>query len=233
MSIQDNLEQIRKNIGVAFAKRKAKHLLMPADVKLLAVTKNQDVTSIQEAIRQGITAIGENRVQEAHQKYQQLTNIEWHLIGHLQTNKVKQALQIFDLIHSVDSERLSVEINRIAENMNKLQDVLIQVNVAGEESKYGITPQEVIPLAKLISNLANVRLCGLMTIAPYYEDVEQVRPICKEMYRLFRELREYGLPRTRIEWLSMGMTNDYSVAIEEGANIVRIGTGIFGKREYK
>lgn len=232
MSIQDNLEQIQKNVSAALAKR-AKDLLMPADVKLLAVTKNQNVATIQEAIRQGVTAIGENRVQEAQQKYEQLTDIKWHLIGHLQTNKVKQALQMFDLIHSVDSERLVVEINRVAENMNKLQDVLIQVNVAGEESKYGITPQEVMPLAKLISGLNHVRLCGLMTIAPHYAEAEQVRPICKEMYRLFVKLKEYELPRTRIEWLSMGMTNDYTVAIEEGANIVRIGTGIFGKREYK
>lgn len=204
-------------------------------VKLVAVTKNHDVPSMLEALAAGITAVGENRVQEMLAKHPMIQaagkSPEWHLIGHLQTNKVRQAVPIADLIHSVDSEHLAVEIDKVAAKLGKRQDVLIQVNIADEESKFGTESGQALPLAKIISQLEHIRLCGLMTIAPYTENPETVRPVFKELYQLYAELKNLKLANTDIQWLSMGMTNDYMVAIEEGANLVRIGTGIFGSRQ--
>lgn len=232
MSIKQNFNQVIQNINTAMHNRNPR-INIPANVKLVAVTKNHSVAAIREAIAAGAAAIGENRVQEALNKHQELDcAVEWHLIGHLQTNKVRNAVPIFDLIHSVDSEPLAVEINRIAGKIGKRQDILIQVNVADEETKFGISPQAIISLGKFISNLEHVRLCGLMTIAPFYEEPESARPVFKELYQLFMELESCNLPDTNLQWLSMGMTNDYIIAIEEGANLVRVGTGIFGARQY-
>ncbi|SDD40538.1 YggS family pyridoxal phosphate-dependent enzyme [Sporomusa acidovorans] len=223
MSIAQNIAEIENKI---FANK----------VKLVAVTKNHSVSAMLEAIAAGVVAVGENRVQETLAKYPEVTvraakPVEWHLIGHLQTNKVRQIVPLIDLIHSVDSERLAVEIDKIAGTLGKRQEVLVQVNVADEDSKYGISVNQALPLAKFINNLENVRLCGLMTIAPFSENPETVRPVFKELYQLFGELKGLNLANTDIKWLSMGMTNDYMVAIEEGANLVRIGTGIFGSRQ--
>lgn len=229
MSIPENLAQIVQKINIVSASR-SHHT---GSVKLVAVTKNHGIDAMRTAIDNGVRAIGENRIQEALSKYPLLNrNTEWHLIGHLQTNKVRQAIPLFDLIHSVDSERLAVEIDKIAGKLEKRQNVLIQVNVAGEETKYGIPMNKVKSLAQCINNLKHVRLCGLMTIAPYCEDSELTRPVFRELYYSFMELKELNLSNSDIRWLSMGMTNDYEIAIEEGANLVRIGTGIFGKREY-
>jgi pyridoxal phosphate enzyme (YggS family) len=233
MSIVGNLNHIIKNINDATHKADNTRINRCNDVKLVAVTKNHDVTAIQEAIAAGVIAIGENRIQEAAKKAQILeSKVEWQLIGHLQTNKARQAVALFDLIHSVDSEKLAVEIDRAAGAMGKCQDILIQVNMANEESKFGIAAKDVMPLGRFISNLEHVRLCGMMTIAPFYENVELARPIFSNMYQLFMEVKAAKLANTHMEWLSMGMTNDYLVAVEEGANLVRIGTGIFGQRQY-
>lgn len=233
MSITENLTQIINNISSAVNKP-SNTLINRADhVKLVAVTKNHSVPAIQEAIAAGVLAIGENRVQEAINKAQTLNaTVEWQLIGHLQTNKVRLAVSLFNLIQSVDSERLAIEINRAASKIGKRQDILMQINVANEDTKFGISTKEAMSLARFISTLEHVRLCGLMTVAPFYENAELARPIFREMYQLFIELRDANLANTNIEWLSMGMTNDYMVAIEEGSNLVRIGTGIFGHRQY-
>lgn len=221
MSIAQNIAEITAKIDIN-------------KIKLVAVTKNHSVSSMLEAMKAGITAVGENRVQEMLAKYPEIQaaglSPEWHLIGHLQTNKVRQAIPMADLIHSVDSERLAIEIDKTAAKLGKRQDVLVQVNIADEESKFGVEPGQALPLAKFVSRLEYVRLCGLMTIAPYSETPETVRPVFKELYQLFAELKGLQLANTDIKWLSMGMTNDYMVAIEEGANLVRIGTGIFGSR---
>ncbi|MPM35944.1 Pyridoxal phosphate homeostasis protein [bioreactor metagenome] len=232
MFITNNLKTVLHNINAAISRR-ADDFMTGQQVKLVAVTKNHPVSTIEQAVAAGISSIGENRIQEALSKYPLLDqSLEWHLIGHLQTNKVRQALPLFSLIHSVDSDRLAAEINRVAHKLDKVQDILIQVNVANEETKFGLPTVKTLELARLISNLGNLRLCGLMTIAPFYENAEDARPIFREMYNLYKEISLLNLPNSDMKWLSMGMTNDYAVAIEEGANLVRIGTAIFGNREY-
>ncbi len=233
MCIAGNLAQIRENIIIAKNKANKIQLHGNEPVKLVAVTKNHNVQAMEEAIAAGILSVGENRVQEALGKAAELkTAVEWQLIGHLQSNKVRQAVSLFHMIQSVDSQALAVEINRVAGKLGKRQDILLQINVAKEESKYGIAAQDLMALGRFISSLEHVRLCGIMTIAPFYEQAEQARPVFREMYQLFMELKAANLENTKIEWLSMGMTNDYMVAVEEGSNLVRIGTGIFGQRDY-
>ncbi len=233
MSIRTNLTQVIENIHSAVHKRSKTLINESKNVKLVAVTKNHEVAAIQEAVAAGVLAIGENRIQEAAKKAQILQKqVEWHLIGHLQTNKVRQAVQLFDLIHSVDSKKLALEIDRIAGVLGKRQDILIQVNMADEDTKFGIASNEALTLVKYISSLEHVRLCGVMTIAPFYDNAEEARPLFRNMYQLFMELKDMNLANTKIEWLSMGMTNDYIIGVEEGANLVRIGTGIFGQRQY-
>jgi pyridoxal phosphate enzyme (YggS family) len=231
MSIAENLALVRHNVDLAVARRREVPVTGPR-VKVVAVTKNHDAAEVREALAAGAEALGENRVQEATAKAALLPPAEWHLIGHLQTNKVRQAVPLFTLIHSLDSERLALEVERVAARMDKRQDVLIQVNVAGEDTKSGVELGGVTDLARLVSGLAHVRLCGLMTMAPFYEDAEKARPVFRELYKIFADLKAAALPNTAIEWLSMGMTNDYSVAVEEGANLVRVGTAIFGPRHY-
>lgn len=229
--IIENLTQVKEAISVSMDKRSS--ALSSDAVELIAVTKNHAVDAMREAIDAGVTSIGENRVQEAKRKAAQLNRkAQWHLIGHLQTNKVKQAVRLFDLIHSVDSGKLAAEIDRAAKEAGKVQDILLQVNIAREESKFGISREETMPLAEEIGSLAHVRLRGLMMIAPHCDDAEMTRPLFREMYALFMKLQEMHTRRSDIQYLSMGMSNDYRIAIEEGANMVRIGTGIFGQRSY-
>lgn len=233
MFIVENLAQIIVNINSAANKASNTGKAISDSVKLLAVTKNHSVPAIQDAITAGIMAIGENRIQEAINKAQILkTKVEWHLIGHLQTNKVRQAVSLFDMIQSVDSEKLAIEIDRAAGKIDKRQDILMQINVANEETKFGISASKVMSLGLFISKLEHVRLCGLMTVAPFYDNNELTRPIFREMYQLFMEFRDAKVDNTKVDWLSMGMTNDYITAVEEGSNLVRIGTGIFGQRQY-
>ena len=205
------------------------------EIAIIAVTKTQSVAVIREAVAAGLSVVGENRVQEAVEKAAQLTDLplEWHLIGHLQTNKVKQAVALFSLIHSVDSERLACEIDRCARLAGKVQDVLIQVNVGGEETKSGIAPSQADHLAVYMDSLPNLRLRGAMTIAPLVEDAEMTRPVFQEMRIIFERLRQKISRPEDFRWLSMGMTHDYRIAVSEGANMIRIGTGLFGARTVR
>lgn len=209
---------------------------VPADaVAIVAVTKTQSPENVREAFQAGLSVMGENRVQEADGKIAALSDLplEWHLVGHLQSNKVKQAVAMFSLIHSVDSLRLAQEIDRCAERAGKRQDILLQVNVAGESTKSGIDPEQAGELAAAIDALPHLRLCGLMTIAPFYDDPEQARPVFREMRRIFESLKSLVHHPEWFRWLSMGMTHDYRVAVQEGANMIRIGTGLFGERHAR
>jgi hypothetical protein len=223
--IKNNLEIINGKIKKAALKANRN----PQEIKLVAVTKTATIEQIKEAISVGVKIIGENKVQEAKEKYQILSaDIEWHLVGHLQTNKVKYAVEIFDLIHSVDSIKLAKEIDRRSLQFGMITNVLVEVNVSGEETKYGIKPEEVEPFLKEISEFSRTRVRGLMTIAPIAEDKEEVRPYFRKLRELFKEIKSKNIKNIKMDYLSMGMTEDFEVAVEEGANMVRIGRGIFG-----
>lgn len=230
--IENNIKQILQNIEYARSKRTDGSA---ADgVCLIAVTKNHDAEAVKAAAAAGIAVVGENRVQEAKLKQAQAeVSLAWHLIGHLQTNKARQAVKIFDMIQSVDSWHLAEEINRVALLSGKRQDILLQVNIAQEATKFGLVEEETLEIAaRVAAELEAVRICGLMTIVPAAKDSETVRPYFRQMRLLFQKLQGLALPGVDCRWLSMGMTNDYQVAVEEGANIVRVGTGIFGPRSY-
>ncbi|SDP10626.1 YggS family pyridoxal phosphate-dependent enzyme [Selenomonas ruminantium] len=215
------------------AKKRRTTVPKEAAVTLVAVTKNHDTAAMREAIAAGATDVGENRVQEAKGKFAEIGNcVTWHLIGHLQTNKVRQAVKFSDLIHSVDSLHLAEAINSEAARIDKVQDILVQVNLAREESKSGIYKEDLFAALQAINVFPNLRLRGLMCMAPNYEDVEMCRPLFREMYEIFREVQDLDLPTSNIDTLSMGMTHDYEIAVEEGANMVRVGTAIFGPRQY-
>lgn len=197
---------------------------------LVAVTKNHGVELMREAIDAGATDIGENRVQEAAEKFPQLERtVTRHLIGHLQTNKVKPAVKLFDMIQSVDSEHLAAALDKAASSIGKVQDVLIQVNAAREVQKSGVLLEDLNALINFVDAAKNLRLRGLMMIAPNLPDVEECRPLFRQMRKLFDELKT---SREGFDFLSMGMTHDYKIAVEEGANVVRIGTAVFGERSY-
>lgn len=204
-----------------------------APVTLIAVTKNHDVAAMREAIDAGAVEVGENRIQEAKEKYETLDRpVTWHLIGHLQTNKAKVAVKLFDLIHSVDTVHLAKAIDKEAGKIGKVQDILVQVNLAKEESKSGVYKEDLKEMLDLVDTLPNIRLCGLMCIAPNYENVEDCRPLFREMYGIYQKVKEIPYQTANIKYLSMGMTHDYPIAVEEGANMVRVGTAIFGPRQY-
>lgn len=229
--ISTRIQTVRAEIAAACARRT--RVPLDAPVELIAVTKNHSVEMMRAAIDCGLTNVGENRVQEALSKAQTLERtVKWHLIGHLQTNKAKQAVCRFDLIHSVDSLRLAQEIGRAAEKLGKVQNILVQVNLAREESKSGIYREYLDELLAEINTIPSLCLQGFMCIAPNYEDVEQCRPLFHAMYELFREAQETAPSHADICYLSMGMTHDYAIAVEEGANLVRVGTAIFGARQY-
>ena len=208
----------------------------PEDITLMAVTKLHTVDEINEAIDAGATDIGENKVQELLSKYEDVKPVRWHLIGHLQTNKVKQIIDKVVMIHSVDSLHLAEEINKRAGNAGLVMDILIEINVGEEETKTGIQAEELMDLAKKITDTCeNVRLRGVMCIPPYGEDPEVSRKYFRETRELFEKLQQLGLPEDRalIDTLSMGMSGDYETAVEEGSSIVRVGSAIFGKRNYR
>jgi pyridoxal phosphate enzyme (YggS family) len=226
------VEIIKKNLEIINEKIKNAALKVnrnPEEIKLVAVTKAATIEQIKKAISAGIKIIGENKVQEAKEKYQILSaDIEWHLVGHLQTNKVKYAIEIFNLIHSVDSIKLAKEIDKRSLQFGMITNVLVEVNVSGEETKYGIKPEEVKLFLKEISEFSRIKVRGLMTIAPMAEDTEEVRPYFRKLRELFKEIKIKSIKNIKMDYLSMGMTEDFEVAIEEGANMVRIGRGIFG-----
>ena len=225
MSTAENFRAVLAEIEDA---RKRKAVATDEEIILVAVTKNHGVELMREAIDAGAKNIGENRVQEAAEKFQTLDRkVTCHLIGHLQTNKVKQAVKLFDLIQSVDSSHLAAALDKAAAQIDKIQDVLIQVNLAREPQKSGVTLENLKPLISLVDSSKNLRLRGLMMIAPNFPDVEECRPLFRQMRKLFDELKT---SRENFDFLSMGMTHDYKVAIQEGANVVRLGTAIFGER---
>lgn len=229
--IAERLQAVEAEIEAA--KKRRTRVSKDASVTLIAVTKNHDVTAMREAIDAGIEEIGENRIQEAKEKFGTLErNVKWHLIGHLQTNKARVAVALFDLIHSVDSEHLARAIDKEAGKIGKRQDVLVQVNLAKEESKSGIYKEDLRSLLDVVDALPNLHLAGLMCIAPNYDDVEKCRPLFREMYEIFLKTKEIPFHDANIKYLSMGMSHDYAIAVEEGANLVRVGTAIFGPRQY-
>ncbi len=202
------------------------------EIKLIAVTKTYGPELINEAISNGVTDIGENRVQEILEKFGNVLPVKWHLIGHLQKNKVKYIIDKVELIHSVDSLALAEEINKQAKKIGKIQRILIQVNVSGEESKFGIKPSECEELCRAISKLENLKIEGLMTIAPFVENKNAIKNIFCELRQISLDISAKNIDTVSMGELSMGMTNDYPEAIECGATMVRVGTGIFGKRDY-
>lgn len=225
--IEANLLDVRRRIALA-ARRAGRS---PEEVTLVGVTKTVPTERIKVAIGAGLTDIGENRVQEARDKFRVIGgDVRWHLVGHLQRNKVKPAIEIFSLIHSLDSERLAMAIEDACARINKVQDVLVEVNISGEESKAGIAPEETLDFLRLVAQFEHIRVLGLMGIAPVVVDPEDARPFFRRMKELFDEAKEEHIPGLNLRYLSMGMTNDFEVAIEEGANIVRIGRAIFGER---
>lgn len=228
--IKENLQTVQQHIKQSIQNRRN---FASEEVTLIAVTKNHDVNAMREAIDAGATVIGENRVQEAMQKYEILDrNVKWHLIGHLQTNKAKYAVKIFDMIESVDSIKLAEALNKEAAKIDKQQEILVQVNLVKEASKTGIFLEELDELLAKIDTLDNLKLKGLMFIAPKVDNLEEVRPMFAQMFKLFKQLQTKTFKTADIKYLSMGMTHDYQIAIEEGANLVRVGTGIFGLRQY-
>jgi pyridoxal phosphate enzyme (YggS family) len=204
----------------------------PRAVQLVAVSKTIDADTVRSAIQAGVTVLGENYVQEARDKFNVLYDhdVLWHFIGHLQSNKAKYAVRFFDLIHSVDSLKLARELDKQACKHDKVQHVLIQVNIAGETTKSGISPEDVPELLQSISRFEHVAVKGLMTMPPYFNQPERVRPFFEGLRRLRDALRSQAIPNVSLDELSMGMTGDFEVAIEEGATLVRIGTAIFGER---
>ena len=204
------------------------------DVRLIAVTKTVDVDQILEAIEYGVTDVGENKPQELARKYDIIGDkVKWHLIGTLQTNKVKYIIDKVDMIHSLDRESLCEEIQRKAEKIDKTIDCLVQVNISKEDSKHGLYEENVIDFIKNVSSrYKNINIKGLMTMAPFTEDEDKVRDVFRCLKSLSLDIDKLNIPNVSMNYLSMGMSNDYKVAIEEGATIIRLGTSIFGKRNY-
>ncbi|MCI8409601.1 MAG: YggS family pyridoxal phosphate-dependent enzyme [Lachnospiraceae bacterium] len=227
--IQNNLKHVEENI-IKACKKVGRD---PNEVTLIAVSKTKPVDAIQQAIDYGIQDFGENKVQELTSKIEAIPEkLNWHLIGHLQRNKVKYIIDSVCLIHSVDSIRLAMQIEEEARKKGIIANILIEVNIAKEESKFGVAKEDVPKVLKEIKNLKHVCVKGLMTIAPYVENAEENRKYFSEMYKLFIDMRSENADNIRMEILSMGMTGDYQVAVEEGATMVRVGTGIFGERDY-
>ncbi|MDO4617005.1 MAG: YggS family pyridoxal phosphate-dependent enzyme [Lachnospiraceae bacterium] len=227
--LKENYEIVEKKIADACQKAGRQR----EEVTLIAVSKTKPVEMLQEIYDLGQREFGENKVQELTAKYEVLPqDIHWHMIGHLQTNKVKYIVDKACLIHSVDSLKLAQTISKEAVKKNVTVPILIEVNVAEEESKFGITTEETIALAEQIAALPNLTIKGLMTIAPFVEDPEENRPVFRKLRQLSVDIDNKRIDNITMGVLSMGMTNDYEVAIEEGATLVRVGTGIFGERDY-
>ena len=206
---------------------------LPSNVTLVAVTKTHGTEERNKAIDWGVTDIGENKVQEILEKYPHVKPVRWHLIGHLQTNKVKQIIDKVHLIHSVDSMKLAGEINKRAGQVGKTVNVLIQINSAGEESKFGIeTAETEIMVKQILDECENIKICGLMCIAPFDEDPDNVREYFRVVKEQYDELAKIDHENLEFKYLSMGMSHDYRVAVREGSNMVRIGSAIFGRRNY-
>ena len=228
--LKENLDNVLKNIADSEERSGRKK----GDVTLIAVSKTKPVEMIKEVYDLGVRDFGENRVQELTEKYDKLpSDIRWHLIGHLQTNKVKYIIDKAYMIHSVDSLKLANEISREAVKHSVTANILIEVNVSGEESKFGVSPEDLEDLIRKISVLPAIRIRGLMTVAPYVVDSEENRQIFIKMKQFAVDITRKNIDNVNMDCLSMGMSGDYTVAVEEGATFVRVGTSIFGERNYK
>lgn len=229
MSIAENLKEVQRDINEV-CKKCGRN---PSEVTLIAVSKTKPLEDLKEAYDAGARDFGENKVQELTAKIPNLpSDIRWHMIGHLQRNKVKYIAGEVELIHSVDSFRLAEEINIQAKRKKIIIPALIEINIGDEESKFGVRPDEAKELCKEISELDSIHIEGLMTVAPAADDPEEVRRYFRKMHELFLDIKSENIDNVEMKILSMGMTNDYKVAIEEGSTMVRVGTGIFGARDY-
>ncbi len=227
MTVADNIRQIREMIAEAADRSRRP----PSAVRLMAVTKTVNDDRIAEAVQAGVDILGENYVQEAKRKLETMSKPgEWHMIGRLQTNKAKYAVRLFDMIQSVDRLELAVEIDRHARAAGLVMKILIEVNVAGEATKSGVPITEAMKLLRAVAPLPNLSIRGLMTMPPWFDDPEEARPFFRTLRELRDRIETEEIPRVEMRELSMGMTGDYAVAIEEGATIIRIGRGIFGER---
>ena len=220
MTIKQNVKQILSEL--------------PNGVELVAAAKSRTAEEVLEAIESGVKIIGENYVQEAERIYKVIGNrAKWHFIGYLQKNKVKKAVRLFDMIETVDSVDLAMEIDKRCAQIGKIMPVLIEINSGREKQKSGVLPENAEQLVREISHLQNIKVTGLMTMGPRFGNPEDSRPYFVETKRLFDQIKRLDLPNVEMRYLSMGMTNSYKVALEEGANMVRIGTRIFGERDYE
>ena len=227
--IAENIKAVEAKVAAAAERSGRKR----EDILLLAVSKTKPVEVIRQAVECGLTALGENKVQEIMDKYEPMgEGVHWHLIGHLQTNKVKYIIDKVDMIHSVESLKLAEEIEKRAAAKELVMDILVEVNVADEESKFGIIPEKAEEFIREISKKEHLRVRGLMTVAPFVENSEENREYFRQMKQLQVDINAKKIDNIEMDVLSMGMTGDYEVAIEEGATIVRVGTGIFGERDY-
>ena len=223
--IEKNLLELQERIESACSRS----IYNQESVELIISTKYVDADIIRILSELGISCIGENRLQDTERKQEELYDLDlkWHMFGHLQRNKVKKAVSIFDLIHSVESVTLAKEINKESEKLGKNSRILVEVNVSGEETKYGLSPEETIPFLCEINNLESIKVEGLMTMMPIVDDPETCRPMFKELRELSERIRDENIQNVEMNILSMGMTQDFEVAIEEGANLVRIGSAVF------
>ena len=227
--LKDQLQEVEKRIQAACDRAGRKR----EEVTLIAVSKTKPVETLQEAYDLGVRIFGENKVQELTAKYEALPkDIHWHMIGHLQTNKVKYIIDKVAMIHSVDSLRLAETIEKEAAKKDICMPILIEVNVAEEESKFGLKVEEVLPLIEEISSYSHIQVKGLMTIAPFVANPEENRDVFRKLKKLSVDIAAKNINNINMSVLSMGMTNDYQVAVEEGSTMVRVGTGIFGERDY-
>ena len=227
--LRENLQEVEQRIADACRRAGRKR----EEVTLIAVSKTKPADMLKEAYDLGVRVFGENKVQELTEKYDLLPDdIRWHMIGHLQTNKVKYLIGKTELIHSVDSLKLAKVIEKESEKKECITDILVEVNVAEEESKFGLKMEEVIPFIENAAQFPHINVRGLMTIAPFVENPEKNRTIFADLHKLYVDIKEKNIDNGTVNILSMGMTNDFEVAIEEGATMVRIGTGIFGARNY-
>jgi pyridoxal phosphate enzyme (YggS family) len=228
-TIKNRLEKVKDRIKEA-AKACDRN---PESISLVAVSKTVSTDNVQKAIEAGVTILGENYVQEARDKIADLmdSSVSWHFIGHLQSNKAKYAVKLFDLIHSVDSLKLARELNKQAQKNGKIQQILVQVNISREETKSGISIDETMNLVNDISRLENLSIRGLMTMPPFFNQPEKVRPYFAALRDLRDQIQQNSTPNVSMDELSMGMTGDFEVAIEQGATMVRVGTAIFGERK--
>lgn len=228
-NIKANIEKVNERKAAAAAKAERN----PDDILLVGVTKTRTAEEINQGIDAGLTDIGENKVQEIMDKYDFVKPVKWHMIGHLQTNKVKYIIDKVSMIHSVDSYKLAEEINKRAGQHDLTMDILIQVNSAQEESKFGISTDETEELIRrVLENCPNIRIRGLMCIAPFAEDPEDIRVYFAEVKKLYDQYGTIEHERLDFQYLSMGMSHDFEAAIQEGSNLVRVGTAIFGERDY-